>query len=86
MLAICVYYDSQLVIRRAQSSVYKGKSRHICRRHYTIKHLFSNEIIFINYVNLKKNIMDLVIKGLLRDIVYNSSRRMDLKVSKDKRV
>ena len=29
--------------------MYNGKSRYICRKYNTIKHLFSNKIIIINY-------------------------------------
>jgi len=45
-----------------------------------------NEIILIDYVKLKKNIMDSLIKGLLREFVYNSSKEMDLKPFKYERV
>ena len=34
---ICIHYDSQSAIGRAQSSMYNGKSRHIRRRHNTIR-------------------------------------------------
>ena len=36
---ICIHYDSQSVIGRAQNSMYNGKSKHIRRRHNTIKQL-----------------------------------------------
>jgi len=42
------------------------KSLDICK-HNNVKHLFLNEIIFINYVNSKENIVDPLIKGLLRN-------------------
>ena len=35
--AICIHCDSQSAIGRAQSHMYNGKSRHIRRRHNTIK-------------------------------------------------
>ena len=34
---ICIHCDSQSAIGRAQKSMYNGKSRHIRRRHNTIK-------------------------------------------------
>ena len=37
--AICIHCDSQSTIGRAQSNMYNGKSRHIRRRHNTIKQL-----------------------------------------------
>ena len=35
--AICIHCDSQSAIGRAQSNMYNGKSRHIRRRHNSIK-------------------------------------------------
>ena len=34
---ICIYCDSHLAIGRAQSYMYNGKSRHIRRRHNTVR-------------------------------------------------
>lgn len=39
--AICIHCDSQSAIGRAQNSIYNGKSRHIRRRHNTIRQLLS---------------------------------------------
>lgn len=77
--AICIHCDSQSAIGRAQSSMYNGKSRHIRRRHNTIKQLLSNGIISIDYVKSKNNIADPLTKGLTREQVSSSSRGMGLK-------
>ncbi|PKI65479.1 hypothetical protein CRG98_014137 [Punica granatum] len=45
---ICIHCDSQTVIGRAQSNIYNGKSRHIRRRHNTIRQLISTGIISID--------------------------------------
>jgi hypothetical protein len=45
-----------------------------------------NKIIFIEYVKLKENIMDLLTKCLLKELVYNSLRGVSLKPLKDERV
>ena len=82
--AICIYYDSQSAIGRAQSHMYNGKSRHIRRRHYTVKQLISHGIISIDYIKSKKNIADPLTKGLTRDQVYCSSRGMGLKPMSEK--
>jgi hypothetical protein len=58
--------------------MYYGKSRHICYRHNTIKHFLSNEIISIDYVKSKNNIVDPLAKDLLRELLYNSLMRMSL--------
>ena len=35
--SLCIYCDSHFVIGRVQNNMYNGKSRHIHRRHNTIK-------------------------------------------------
>jgi len=59
--------------------MYNNKSIHIRHINSTFKHLLSNEIILIDYVKLKKNFLDSLTKGLLRELVYNSSRGTRLK-------
>ena len=54
---------SQSAIGRTHRNTYNDKSRHICRRHNTIKQLLSIVIIFIDYVKSKDNIVDLLTKG-----------------------
>ncbi|KAK4387670.1 hypothetical protein Sango_2373600 [Sesamum angolense] len=68
--AIMVHCDSQSAIGRAQSSMYNGKSRHIRRRHNTIRQLISSGIISIDYIKSKDNLADPLTKGLSKDQVY----------------
>ena len=77
--AICIHCDSQSSIGRAQSHIYNGKSRHIRRRHNTVRQLLSNGIMTIEYIRSKKNIADPLTKGLTREQVSKSSRGMVLK-------
>ncbi|KAJ0103353.1 hypothetical protein Patl1_05515 [Pistacia atlantica] len=63
--AICIHCDNQSAIGRAQSNMYNGKSRHICRRHNTIRQLLSTGIIFIHYVKSKDNLADPLTKRLI---------------------
>ena len=77
--SFCIHCDSKSAIGRARSHMYNGKSRHIRRRHNTIRQLLSNEIISIDYMKLKENIADLLTKGLSREQVNCSSRGMGLK-------
>ena len=79
MPAICIHCDSQLAIGRAQSHMYNGKSRHIRRRHNTVRQLLSNGIISIDYIKSKENIADSLTKGLIKELVYSSSKGMRLK-------
>ena len=77
--AICIHYDSQSAIGRAQSHIYNGKSRHIQRIHNTIRQLLSNGIMTIEYISSKENIADPLTKGLTREQISKSSRGMGLK-------
>ena len=77
--AICIHCDSQSAIGRAQSNMYNGKSRHIRRRHNTIRQLLSTGVIYVDYVKSKDNIADPLTKGLNRELVDKSSRGMGLK-------
>ncbi|KAL6286505.1 hypothetical protein ACE6H2_010895 [Prunus campanulata] len=77
--AICIHCDSMAAQARAKNSVYNGKSRHIRRRHNTIRQLLSNGVISIDYVKSKENIADPLTKGLPREQTLYASRGMGLK-------
>ena len=64
--------------------MYNGKSRHIRRRHNTIRQLISTGAISVDYVKSKDNIADPLPKGLNRELVKKSSRGMGLKPIKMK--
>ncbi len=76
---VMIHCDSQSAIGRAQSGMYNGKSRHIRRRHNTIRQLISSGVISVDYVKSKENLADPLTKGLRRDQTYCLSRGMGLK-------
>ncbi|PHT89514.1 hypothetical protein T459_04627 [Capsicum annuum] len=76
---VSIHCDSQAAIGRAGSIVYYGKSRHIQRRHNTIRELLSSGIITINYVKSKDNMLDPLTKGLSREGVERTSKGMGLR-------
>ena len=76
---ICIHCDSQAAIGRAQNNMYNGKSRHIRRRHNTVRQMLSNGVITIDYVRSKDNIADPLTKGLSKEQVCSSSKGMGLK-------
>ena len=80
---ICIHCDGQSAIGRAQSSMYNCKSRHIRRRHNTIRQLFSTGVILVDFVKSKDNITDPLTKGLNRELVEKSSKGMKLKPVKE---
>ncbi|KAF3615187.1 putative transcription factor MYB21-like [Capsicum annuum] len=76
---VCIHCDSQAAIGRVGSMMYNGKSRHIRRRHNTVRELFSSGIITIDYVKLKNNVSDPLTKGLSREGVERTSKGMSLR-------
>ena len=79
MPAVCIHCDSQAAIGRARNVMYNGKSRHIRRRHDTVRQLLSSGIITIDYVKSKDNIADPLTKGLTREMIAKTSRGMGLR-------
>ena len=78
MPTVCIYCDNQATIARAQNCMYNGKSRHMRRRHNTIRHLISNGVISVDYVKSKDNVADPLTKWLNRDQVDKTSKGMGL--------
>ena len=78
--AVCIHYDNQAALRKAHNFVYNGKSRHIRRRHNTVRQLLSNGTISIDYVRTNDNLADPFTKGLSREKIDCASRGMGLKV------
>ena len=76
---IFVYCDCNAVPSIAKNAIYNGKSRHIRRRHNTIKQLLSSGVITIDYIKSKENIADPLTKGLPRDQVQYTTKGMGLK-------
>ena len=83
MPPICIHCDSQSAIGRAQNSMYNGKSRHIRRRHNTIRQLLSTGVISVDSVKSKDNILDPLNKGLNGELVEKSSKGMRLNPTKE---
>ncbi|PHT71358.1 putative plastid-lipid-associated protein 13, chloroplastic [Capsicum annuum] len=79
MAPVCIHCDSQAAIGRAGSMMYNGKSRHIRRRHNTVKELLSSGIITVDYVKSKDNVSDPLTKGLSREGVERTSKGMGLR-------
>ena len=76
---ICIHCDSQATIGRAGSVMYNRKSRHIQRRHNTVRQLFSSGIITIESVRSSDNVSDPLTKGLVRKAVERSSKGIGLR-------
>ncbi|KAK4359166.1 hypothetical protein RND71_021395 [Anisodus tanguticus] len=77
--SVMIHCDSQSALGRAHNSIYNDKSRHIRRRHKTIRQLITTGIISIDYIKSKDNIADPLTKGLPKDQMFCLSRGMGLK-------
>ncbi|PHU04757.1 hypothetical protein BC332_25579 [Capsicum chinense] len=76
---VCIHCDSQATIGRVGSMMYNGKSRHIRRRHNTVRELLSSGIITVDYIKSKDNVSDPLTKGLSREGVERISKGMGLR-------
>ena len=78
MAPICIHFDSQATVGRVGSVMYNGKSRHIRRRHNSVRQLLSSGIITICYTKSKDNVSDPLKKSLTREGVEKSSTEKGL--------
>ncbi|KAF3661707.1 hypothetical protein FXO38_11555 [Capsicum annuum] len=76
---VCINCDSQATIGRAGSMMYNNKSRHVRRRHNTVRELLSSGIITVDYVKSKDHVPDPLTKGLSREGVGRTSKEMSLR-------
>ncbi|PHU18830.1 hypothetical protein BC332_09981 [Capsicum chinense] len=76
---VCTHCDRQVVLGRVGSMMYNGKFHHIPWRHNTVRKLLSSGIITVDYVKSKDNVSDPLKKGLSREGMERTSRRMGLR-------
>ncbi|GKD74760.1 zinc finger, CCHC-type containing protein [Tanacetum coccineum] len=65
--------------KEAECQMYNGKSRHLGVRHSMIRELITNGVVSIEFVRSQQNLADHLTKGLARDLVIKSAKRMGLK-------
>ena len=59
---------------KAYNHAYSGKSSHIGPRHVYVHPLIKDEAIIVDYVYTSENLVNPLIKGLVRDLVLRTSR------------
>ena len=79
MPSISLCCDSEATFSRAYNKVYNGKSIYIILSHEYVKQLIINGVINVIYVRTNKNLVDPLTKGLLRDLVKDTSSGIGLK-------
>ncbi|GJV23249.1 zinc finger, CCHC-type containing protein [Tanacetum coccineum] len=73
---IFICYDSATTLIKAYSQMYNGKSRHLGVRHSMIRELIMNEVLSIEFIRSQQNLADNLTKGLAKDLVIKSAKRM----------
>ena len=76
---ILIHCDSTAAIGRVKNRYYNGKSRHIRRKHSTMRSYLSSGIITVDYIKSNDILADPFTKALAKDRYWNTSRGMGLK-------
>jgi hypothetical protein len=69
MSFISLHCDRHATFSWAYGHIYNGKSRHIGLKHSYVRQLFTDGLITIDFVRSVQNLVDLLTKGLARDLV-----------------
>ena len=76
--AVLIHYDSTATIAKIKNRYYNGKKRQIRRKHNTVRELLSTGAVRVDHVRTDDNLADPLTKGLAREKVHNTSKRMGL--------
>ena len=77
--SIMISCDNQATIYKVSNKTYNGKSRHISLRHQIIRELLKEGVITVDYIKTNKNLADPLTKGLVREMIYITSKGMGLR-------
>ena len=78
-VTISIQRDSAVVLAKAYSNVYNGKSRHIGLQHSYVRQLIIDSVITMEFIRTFQNLDDPLTKGFARDLVSKTAKRMVLK-------
>ncbi|GKB16519.1 hypothetical protein Tco_0850442 [Tanacetum coccineum] len=76
---IFILCDIAATLAKDYNQIYNGKSRHLIVKHSMIRELIMNGVISIEFVRSQQNLANHLTKGLARDMVLKSTKRMGLK-------
>jgi hypothetical protein len=78
--AIIMNCDNQIVIVKVDTSKDNIKSsRHIKSRLKSVRKMRNSEVIRLDYIHIDKNLVDLFTKGLSHNVIYDTSKEIDLR-------
>ncbi|XP_014626187.1 uncharacterized protein [Glycine max] len=75
---VLIHCDSTVAIAKIENRYYNGKKRQIRRKHNTVRELPSTGAVRVDHVRTDDNLADPLTKGLAREKVHNTSKRMGL--------
>ena len=78
MPAVLIHCDSTAAIAKIENRYYNGKRRQIRRKHNTVRDCISKGAVRVNHIRTDENLADPLTKGLAREKVHNTSKRMGL--------
>ena len=73
-----IHCDSTAAIAKIENRYYNGKKRQIRRKHNTVRELLSIGAVRVDHVRTDDNLADPLMKGLAKEKVHNTSKRMGL--------
>ncbi|XP_021741961.1 uncharacterized protein LOC110708182 [Chenopodium quinoa] len=76
--AVLIHCDSTAAIAKVQNRYYNGKRRQIRRKHNTVREYLSIGAVRVDHVRTENNLADPLTKGLAREKVHFSSKKMGL--------
>ena len=76
--AVLIHCDSTAAIAKIENRYYNGKKRQIRRKHDTVREFLSTGAVRVDHVRTDDNLADPLTKGLAREKVHNTSKRMGL--------
>ena len=77
---ILMYCDNQSMLAQVMNTKDNSKSsKHIKRRHKTVRKMRNSGVIGVNYVKTKNNMTDLITKGLSRNVISVMSKDMGMR-------
>ena len=76
--AVLIHCDSTAAIAKVQNRYYNGKRRQIRRKHSTVRELLSSGAVRVDHIRSDENLADPLTKGLAREKVLKTSKRMGL--------
>ena len=76
--SICIHCDCQADIACAKSKIHNGKNQHIWLSYNIVMQLIDNGVMSLDFVRLKRNLVDPLTKTLARRLASETSREIGL--------